>query len=48
MQEIIYNIVLEYTFNQVFKLRSGYFYESLQKGGRKYATIGIWMNYSYF
>jgi len=36
---------LEYLYNKQFALRSGYFYESPQKGNRRYFTIGAGFKY---
>ena len=31
----------EYSYKEVFQLRAGYFNESEEKGGRKFATMGL-------
>jgi hypothetical protein len=38
----------EYTYNNQFSLRAGYFYESPTKGNRKYFTLGAGLNYNMF
>jgi hypothetical protein len=39
---------MEYWYNQQFALRAGYFYESPQKGNRRYATLGAGLKYNVF
>jgi hypothetical protein len=41
MQEVIISFGVEYTYNDKFALRSGYFYENPNKGGRRYFTMGV-------
>jgi len=41
MQEIIISFGVEYNYNDKFALRTGYFYENQNKGGRKYFTLGV-------
>ncbi|MBW3466299.1 type IX secretion system outer membrane channel protein PorV [Arthrospiribacter ruber] len=41
MQELMLSFGMEYTYNNVFALRSGYFYENPNKGGRRYFTMGV-------
>lgn len=40
MEEIIWATSAEYTYNDIFALRAGYFHESANKGNRQYFTIG--------
>ncbi len=40
MQEINFSLGAEYTYNDQFFLRAGYFNEHKNKGNRKYATVG--------
>lgn len=40
LQEINFSIGAEYTYNEQFFLRAGYFNEHKNKGNRKYATVG--------
>ena len=40
LKELTYSIGLEYSFNNSFFLRSGYFSEHELKGSRKFITIG--------
>ena len=44
-KEITYSISGEYTFNNAFAFRAGYFYEDPSKGGRQYATLGAGLKY---
>lgn len=39
---------MEYWYNQQFAFRAGYFYESPQKGNRRYATLGAGLKYNVF
>ena len=48
LQEITYALGLEYRFEEVFALRSGYFHESAEKGSRRYLTMGTGFNFSGF
>jgi hypothetical protein len=48
LREINIATGLEYSYNQQFALRAGYFYESPQKGNRRYLTLGAGLKYSVF
>ncbi len=48
IQEINTSVGLEYWYDNQFALRGGYFYEPLEKGNRKYATIGAGIRYNVF
>lgn len=39
---------LEYTYNNQFALRAGYFYENKYKGNRRYFTTGVGIKYNVF
>lgn len=39
---------LEYEYDNAFALRTGYFQESLEQGGRQYATVGVGLKYHSF
>ncbi len=41
MQELMIAFGVEYSYNEKFALRTGYFYENPNKGGRKYFTLGV-------
>ncbi|HRI20348.1 MAG TPA: PorV/PorQ family protein, partial [Panacibacter sp.] len=38
----------EYTYNDQFSIRAGYFYEGKNQGGRRYFTAGIGLKYNVF
>ncbi|WP_298326898.1 type IX secretion system outer membrane channel protein PorV [uncultured Dokdonia sp.] len=40
LKEVTWSLATEYTYNDVFALRAGYFNESELKGSRKFATLG--------
>ena len=46
MQEINISFGAEWTYNEFFVLRGGYFYENEKKGGRKYITFGGGFKYN--
>ncbi|MEQ8551032.1 MAG: type IX secretion system outer membrane channel protein PorV [Cyclobacteriaceae bacterium] len=48
MQEITLSVGSEYWYRDVFAVRVGYFYESQNKGNRKYFTAGIGFRYQVF
>jgi len=39
---------VEYSYDNAFALRGGYFHESPEQGGRQYATVGIGFKYASF
>jgi hypothetical protein len=41
MQEIMISFGMEYMYSKMFALRTGYFFENPNKGGRRYFTMGI-------
>jgi hypothetical protein len=41
IKEVILNMGVEYWYKQTFAGRVGYFSESVQKGNRKYMTLGV-------
>jgi Type IX secretion system protein PorV len=47
-KEITYSLGAEYTYNEQFTLRAGYFYEDKTKGNRKYFTVGAGLKYNVF
>ncbi|HET9057128.1 MAG TPA: type IX secretion system outer membrane channel protein PorV [Chitinophagaceae bacterium] len=47
-KEITFSIGAEYTYNEQFSLRAGYFYEDKTKGNRKYFTLGAGLKYNIF
>ncbi len=38
----------EYTYNDQFSIRAGYFYEGKNQGGRRYFTVGVGLKYNVF
>ncbi len=46
LQEVTISSGVEYSHNNLFALRTGYFYENPTKGGRKYFTMGLGFKYS--
>lgn len=45
MQELMVSFGVEYSYDDKFALRTGYFYENPNKGGRKYFTLGVGFNF---
>lgn len=48
LKEIGISAGIEYVYNQQFALRAGYFYESPDKGDRRYLTLGGGLKYNIF
>jgi hypothetical protein len=48
LREINFGIGMEYWYNQVFAVRTGYFHEDKTKGNRQYLTFGIGLQYNVF
>lgn len=48
MKEYQISVGGEYTYNEQFSLRAGYFYEDKLKGNRKYFTLGAGLKYNVF
>ncbi|MDR0368851.1 MAG: type IX secretion system outer membrane channel protein PorV [Bacteroidales bacterium] len=48
MNEFILNFGLEYIYNDLLSMRTGYFNEAKTKGARKYITFGVGIKYSVF
>ena len=46
--EINFGVGVEYWYNNVFAVRTGYFNESALKGNRKYVTLGAALKYNVF
>lgn len=45
-EENMYNVGVEYWYDQLFALRGGYQYEHINKGNRKYFTVGVGIRYN--
>jgi len=48
LKEVAISTGLEYTYNQQFAVRAGYFYENPKKGDRRYFTLGAGLKYNMF
>lgn len=48
LRELMFSTGLEYWYNKQFAVRAGYFTENIQKGGRKYITLGMGLKYNIF
>jgi len=48
MREITWSLGMEYWYNQVFALRTGYFHENENKGNRKFVTAGLGLRLNVF
>ncbi|HUZ59985.1 MAG TPA: type IX secretion system outer membrane channel protein PorV [Hanamia sp.] len=48
LQEIQASVGIEYTYNDQFSFRTGYFYENKYKGDLQYFTLGAGLNYNLF
>jgi hypothetical protein len=46
LKEITYSVGAEYTYNDAFSLRAGYFNESEMKGARKFVSLGAGFKYT--
>lgn len=47
-KSIMLSGALEYSYDNAFAVRTGYFHESAEQGGRQYATVGIGFKYQSF
>lgn len=48
LQEVMISAGVEYWYNELFAVRTGYFYEHENKGNRKYFTAGLGLRYQVF
>ncbi|HVZ57882.1 MAG TPA: type IX secretion system outer membrane channel protein PorV [Chitinophagaceae bacterium] len=48
LKEVQVSLGAEYTYNNQFSVRAGYFYEDKTKGNRKYFTMGVGVKYNVF
>ncbi|MEO9147673.1 MAG: type IX secretion system outer membrane channel protein PorV [Ginsengibacter sp.] len=48
LKEFQISVGAEYTYNDQFSFRAGYFYEAPTKGDRQYFTVGAGLNYNLF
>ncbi len=47
-KELMFGLGAEYSYNDQFMARAGYFYEDKTKGNRKYFTLGVGVKYNVF
>lgn len=48
LKELMYSIGVEYWYDDQFAVRAGYFNEHVQKGNRKFFTVGLGLKYNVF
>lgn len=48
LQELMFSAGLEYWYNDLFAVRTGYFHENVNKGARRYFTAGLGLRYQVF
>lgn len=48
LREFTFSVGAEYWYDEQFAVRAGYFYENIQKGGRRYLTAGLGLKYNIF
>ena len=48
LKEISYSAGVEYWYDKQFAVRAGYFHEHVQKGNRKFFTVGLGLKYNIF
>jgi hypothetical protein len=48
LKEFQFSLGSEYSYNDQFFVRAGYFYEDKTKGNRKYFTVGLGVKYNVF
>jgi hypothetical protein len=48
LKEVMMSIGAEYSYQNQFFARAGYFYESKYKGDRRFLTVGVGVKYSMF
>ena len=46
IKEITISSGLEYWYREIFSFRGGYFFENMDKGGRRFLTLGLGMKYN--
>ena len=47
-KSVMYSVAADYSYNDTFDIRTGYFHESAEQGGRQFATIGVGLKYKSF
>ena len=48
LRELQYSVGAEYWYDKQFAVRAGYFHEHVQKGNRKFFTVGLGLKYNIF
>ncbi len=48
LRELQFSLGVEYWYDKQFAVRAGYFYEHVQKGNRKFFTVGLGLKYNIF
>jgi hypothetical protein len=48
VRELMYSFGIEYWYDEQFAVRTGYFNENIQKGGRQFFTVGLGLKYNIF
>lgn len=48
LKEFMYSVGMEYWYDQQFAIRAGYYNEHVQKGNRKFFTVGLGLKYNIF
>lgn len=48
ISEIMYSVGAEYWYDKQFAVRAGYYYEDVNKGNRKFLTVGLGLRYNVF
>lgn len=48
LRELQYSVGVEYWYDKQFAVRAGYFHEHVQKGNRKFFTVGLGLKYNIF
>ena len=47
-KSMMFSGAVEYEYDNAFAVRGGYFHESVEQGGRQYATVGVGLKYQSF
>ena len=48
VKELMYSVGVEYWYDKQFAVRAGYYHEHVQKGNRKFFTVGLGLKYNIF
>lgn len=48
LKELMYSVGIEYWYDKQFAVRAGYYNEHVQKGARKFFTVGLGLKYNIF